>query len=87
VDLVSIDARTQKPVFAVEIKWSDDAYGNWPSLRGLRELAARHPLRRRPLVTTKTAAGVLADRGFEVEFTPTSLHCFTIANNLLLAAR
>lgn len=83
VDLVSVDARTQAPRFLVEIKWSDRCFGDWSELRGIREMAARHPLARRPLVTTLTASGLGAEGGLEIEFVPTSLHCYTIARNLL----
>ncbi|TCJ12794.1 ATP-binding protein [Parasulfuritortus cantonensis] len=86
VDLVSLDIRTQKPRFAVEIKWSDAAYSNWGELRGIREFAARHELSRRPLVTTLTQAGQGRDGTTEIEFMPTSLHCYTIARNLLRVA-
>lgn len=86
VDLVSVDARTQAPRFVVEIKWSDRCFDDWGELRGIREFAARHALVRRPLVTTLTAAGVGKDGKLEIEFVPTSLHCYTIARNLLRAA-
>lgn len=83
VDLVSLDTRTQKPRFAVQIKWSDASYSDWGELRGLREFAAKHALTRRPLVTTLTASGIGKDGDLEIEFVPTSLHCYTIARNLL----
>lgn len=83
VDLVSLDSRTQSPRFLVEIKWSDRAYGDWSELRGIRALAERYPLSRMPLVTTLTAAGTGRDGNLEIEFMPTSLHCYTIARNLL----
>jgi hypothetical protein len=83
VDLVSVDSRTQSPRFLVEIKWSDRAYGDWSELRGIRALAERYPLARTPLVTTLTAAGTGKDGNLEIEFMPTSLHCYTIARNLL----
>lgn len=83
VDLVSMDIRTLKPRFAVEIKWSDSAFSNWSELRGVREFAAKHALPRRPLVTTLSLGGVGQDGALEIEFMPTSLHCYTIARNLL----
>ncbi len=83
VDLVSLDTRTLKPRFAVEIKWSDSSYKNWGELRGIREFATRHTLTRRPLVTTLTRSGIGKDGNLEIEFVPTSLHCYTIAKNLL----
>lgn len=83
VDLVSLDAATQAPRFAVEIKWSDRAYDDWSELRGLREFASRHAMARRPLVTTRTRAGVGRDGAIEIEFVPTSVHCYTLGRNLL----
>lgn len=83
VDLVALDPKTQAPRFAVEVKWSDSAYDNWNELKGLREFATRHKLQRNPLVTTLTRTGQGNDRGLEIEFVPTSLHCYTVAKNLL----
>lgn len=83
VDLVGLDAGTQKPRFAVEIKWSDAAWGNPGLLRGLRSLVASHTLARPPLVTTRSRAGRLEIDGQSFDFVPCSLHCYTIARNLL----
>jgi len=83
VDLVAIDAKTQAPKFVVEVKWSDSAYDDWTELKGLREFAKRHKLQRAPLVTTLTRSGRGSEAGLEIEFTPTSLHCYTVARNLL----
>lgn len=83
VDIVSLDARTQKPRFAVEIKWSDRAPNEPKELRGLRELASRHRLARTPLVTTRSYSGTIEVDGLAFECMPVSLHCYTIARNLL----
>jgi predicted AAA+ superfamily ATPase len=83
VDIVSIDPRTQKPRFAVEIKWSDRAPQALGELRGLRELAAKHRLARPPLVTTRSVTATLEVDGVTIEFVPVALHCYTIARNLL----
>lgn len=83
VDIVALDARTQKPRFAVEIKWSDRAAQALNDLRGLRELASRHPLARKPLVTTRTLTTQTEVDGLVIEFMPVALHCYTVARNLL----
>lgn len=83
VDIVSLDPRTQKPRFAVEIKWSDRAPQDLGELRGLRELAARHRLARTPLVTTRTLTTRAEVDGVAIDFMPVALHCYTIARNLL----
>ncbi len=86
VDLVGLAASTQKPRFAVEIKWSDRAWSDWSELKGLRKFMAQHQLARAPLVTTLTQSGMAEIDGQKVEFTPSSLHCYTIARNLLQQA-
>lgn len=83
VDLVSLEPLTQKPKFAVEIKWSDNHYRDWGEIKGVREFARLYPLRRSPLVTTRTLTGLADDAGVAIEFMPTSLHCYTIAKNFL----
>lgn len=83
VDIVGLDPRTQKPRFAVEIKWSDRVPEALGELRGLRELAARHRLARTPLVTTRTLTTQASLDGITIEFMPVALHCYTIARNLM----
>ena len=70
----------------MEIKWSDAAYSDWGELRGIREFAAKHALSRRPLVTTLSTSGIGRNGVTEIEFMPTSLHCYTIARNMLRIA-
>lgn len=83
VDIVSLDPRTQKPRFAVEIKWSDRTPQVLNELRGLHEIEARHRLARAPLVTTRKVTTKAELEGMTIEFLPVPLHCYTIARNLL----
>lgn len=83
VDIVSLDLRTQKPRFAIEIKWSDAIVTQPRELRGLIELASRHHLSRRPLVTTRTLSQQLQINETLIDVVPVALHCYTIAKNLL----
>jgi predicted AAA+ superfamily ATPase len=87
VDIVSLDPRTQKPRFAIEIKWSDAIVGQLKELRGLKELAVRHVLARLPLVTTRTLSDQLEVGGITIDFVPVALHCYTIGRNLLRPER
>lgn len=86
VDLVSLDAR-QKPRFAVEVKWSDRPWDDPREVKGLVEFARLHKLGRMPLVTTRTARGVKTVDGVDVEFAPTSVHCYTVGRNTLERSR
>lgn len=82
VDLVSLDPQ-QRPRFAVEVKWSDRALEDVKPIKGLLEFARKHKLERLPLVTTLSVEGRKSVKGVEVEFTPNSLHCYTVAKNTL----
>jgi predicted AAA+ superfamily ATPase len=82
VDLVNLDAR-QKPRFAVEVKWSDRPYDDAKEIKGILDFSRKHPLARNPLVTTYTASGEKALGAVNVEFSPTSLHCYIVGKNTL----
>ena len=86
VDLVSLDA-AQRPRFAVEVKWSDRPPKDAKEIKALLEFARVNPLARRPLVTTRTISDIKTMDGIEVEFTPTSLHCYTVGRNTLERSR
>jgi uncharacterized protein len=86
VDLVSLDA-AQRPRFAVEVKWSDRARNDAKEIKALLEFARVNTLARRPLVTTRTISEIKTMDGIEVEFTPASLHCYTVGRNTLERSR
>ncbi|MBV6404469.1 MAG: hypothetical protein GFGODING_01221 [Flavobacteriales bacterium] len=83
VDFVSLDRSGRKARFAVEVKWSDAAWDVPRQIKGLLAFCKKHRLERRPLVTTLTREGVRTLEGVEVEFTPSSLHCYTVGRNSL----
>lgn len=85
VDLVGLHPATQKPRFAVEIKWSDRAaLDPEGELKGLGLLLGEHSLARQAVVTTRsTWAQIMLSGQHAIELVPSSLHCYTIARNLL----
>lgn len=82
VDLVSLDAR-QQPRFAVEVKWGDRAFDDPKDIKGILEFARKNKLSRMPLVTTRSRGGIKNMEGIDIEFAPTSLHCYTVGRNTL----
>jgi predicted AAA+ superfamily ATPase len=86
VDLVSLDAR-QRPRFAVEVKWSDRPFDDPGELKGLIEFALKHRLPRRPLATTLSREGIQTVGAVQIEYSPVSLHCYTVGKNTLEKAR
>lgn len=85
VDLVALDPSTQKPSFAVEVKWSDRPPQALGDLRGLHTLALKHPLTRTPLVTTRSYTGRAELDGLVIDFMPVALYCYTIARQVLVS--
>ena len=86
IDLVSLDTK-QRPRFAVEVKWSDRPPSDAKEIKALLEFARANPLARRPMVTTRTISDIKTINGIEVEFTPASLHCYTVGRNTLERSR
>lgn len=87
VDFVSLEPARQKPRFAVEVKWSNRAVEDPRELGALIEFCTRNRMQRRPLVTTISISDVRTVAGVEIEFSPCSLHCYTVAKNTLEGRR
>lgn len=82
VDLVSLDLK-QRPRFVVEVKWSDRAFDDPREIKALVNFTKRCSLRRPPMVTTLSKSAIRPVSGVEVEFMPSSLHCYTVGKNTL----
>ena len=78
VDLVYLDGR-QRPVWCVDVKWSDRHVERPGELSSLRELAGRHP-GITSLVTTRTESrpDVSWPGEARLDFIPTSVYCYMV---------
>lgn len=74
VDHVELDPATQKPVSAMEIKWSDRSKGKNSEIKNLRKFCIRHDLSEATILTKTYAADKDFD-GVRVSFQPVSLYC------------
>jgi hypothetical protein len=74
VDHVMLDPATQKPVSALEIKWSDRSEGKNSEIKSLKKFCTRHRLSA-ATVLTKTYFQNKDFDGVEVSFQPVSLFC------------
>jgi len=83
IDIVGVDKLKQKAVWATEVKWSDRYYSSPSELKALLEFMGNHKLVRPPLVTTRSKDGKKVIKDKEIEFSPASLHCYTIGKNVL----
>lgn len=84
IDIVSIQSTGQKPLWAVEVKWSDRPLTDGNLLRHCVDFAQEHPALHQPiLVTTKTVQGERDYRGVRFLFLQSSLYAYTLGVNLL----
>jgi predicted AAA+ superfamily ATPase len=92
VDLVYLDPTTQKPHWAVEVKWSDRHFDRPSELSALINFAVQNALGDLPkadgdsrapiLATTRTRTGTFKIRGINVEFEPSALYCAYLGRNI-----
>jgi predicted AAA+ superfamily ATPase len=83
VDLVEMDLAHQKPMTAVEVKWSDRILEHPEELAGIGELASKYTLGRRVIATTKTATGIVEFAGAHIFCIPTALFCYSMTKEVV----
>jgi uncharacterized protein len=81
VDVVGLD-RTQKAMWALEVKWSDQ-YAPKPSkLKSLLSFCTANKLSN-ATVTTRSDHRTFLYRGINLRFIPTSVYCWTVGYNIV----
>jgi hypothetical protein len=83
VDVVGLSPGLGKAEWVVEIKWSDRYFDRPGDLKGVLAFSERNALSRPPVITTRTRSGFKEVNGIGLEFVPTSVHCYTIGQNVL----
>jgi len=82
VDLIQLGP-DQKPLWALEVKWSDRFVSRPGELKSLRSFAKKNNLKR----VWSTSRTIMDSRrledGLEVVFIPTSVYCFTLGHNII----
>lgn len=83
VDIVCLASADQKPLWAVEVKWTDRPYTEWTELASYAEFAARHDLASDMLITSKTVDARLSYRDVNFRFRPSSVYAYMLGVNIL----
>jgi predicted AAA+ superfamily ATPase len=81
VDMVRLNAQL-KPIWAVEVKWSDRYVDNPGDLRSLIAFCRTNGITA-VSVTSKSRAATRVISGITINFMPASLYCFTVGYNLV----
>ena len=85
VDMVRLNA-AQKPVGAVEVKWSDRFPTRPEDLDSLIAFCRANGLRQ-GWTTTRTVRSTVTEEGVSLNFIPTSELCFTVGHNIIHGKR
>ena len=86
VDIVGINAATQKPNWAVEIKWSDRYFENPNELASLKSYMETNNLRH-TLVTTMTQSGLSSLPWGNLQFMPAACYAYAVGRNTLMRTK
>lgn len=84
VDIVACDKQSQKPIWAVEVKWSDRYFENPTELSSLISFNMLNKTIAPPLITTITKHGNKNWNELVLEFVPSSLYCYTVGKNVVI---
>jgi predicted AAA+ superfamily ATPase len=81
VDLIRLDA-AQRPIWAVEVKWSDRFPSRPGDLHALIDFCRRNGLPQ-GWATTRTIRRTVAQGDMAIQFVPTSELCYTVGHNII----
>ncbi|QQQ40897.1 MULTISPECIES: ATP-binding protein [Stenotrophomonas] len=89
IDIVSIDQSSQKPLWAVEVKWTDKPLHSVGELKNCVEFLEKNSNigDQDMLVTSRTEYGFVKFGGYDFRFVPSAAYAYTLGANLLRAHR
>ncbi len=82
VDIVNVDAKSQKAIWAIESKWSDRYYSHPEQLKSLLMFCHEQNLSE-AMVTTISQHAQKQQEGVTLQFIPASLYCYLLGYNLI----
>ena len=82
VDMVGLDEKKLKPIWALEIKWSNRFYEEPGELKSLLQFCENNKLNS-ALITTIDIEGVREQKGIQLNFVPASIYAYVVGNNML----
>jgi len=82
VDMVGLNDATLKPIWALEIKWTDRYYNKPNELKSLYKFCVENGLNN-PIVTTISKEGNKIFNRLNIQFLPSSAYAYTVGKNIL----
>ena len=81
VDIVHLDPK-QRPLWGIEVKWSDRFVEKPHDLKSLKSFGKKHP-ECQFMVTTRTKQASRNIDGRDINFVPASLYCYLLGYNII----
>lgn len=82
VDIIWLDALQQKPLWCVEVKWSDLPCSNTKVLKGLIDFTKKNGLSNARVTTRTVSQRCIVDE-VNLEFQPSAVYAYTLGTNIL----
>ncbi len=82
IDMVGLDLKDNKPIWAVEIKWSNKAYNYIEEIKTLLSFCEKHKLTD-TFVTTLDKSGQREANNISVNYVPSSVYAFNVGYNTI----
>lgn len=82
VDLVGLSDSTLKPIWALEVKWSNRYYNKPNDLKSLYKFCEENQLNN-PIVTTIDKEGEVDHKGLNIQYLPAAAYAYTVGRNTL----
>lgn len=82
VDMIGLSDSTLKPIWALEIKWTNRYYKKPNELKSLFKFCTESNLND-PIVTTINLEGSVDYKGLNIQFLPASAYAYTVGQNTL----
>lgn len=83
VDMIGLNDTNLKPVWALEIKWTDRYFEKPNELRSLYKFCVENELLT-PIVTTINKKGSKQFKELDIQFLPSSSYAYTVGRNTLI---
>jgi hypothetical protein len=82
VDLVNISRKTNKPDWAVEIKWSNRFFEAPNELKSISSFCTEHKLTQ-ALVTSIDKSGIKEYNNIQIQYLPAAVYAYNVGKNTL----
>lgn len=82
VDIVNLIPENQKIDWIIEVKWSDRIISRLQELKSVIQFCHEHNLKK-AMVTSRTTSKQFVHKNVEVSFTPASLYCYILGQNVI----